>query len=243
MPLSEETLRGELGGTGALPWAACRAAAGAPGADGDDAYARPVCRRSGARRAVFAAGGRCAAGLFEEPRHRRDHGAADAAGRRGGRGGLARAHVRRRGDQQHRRPRGAARGAAQPRQSPDHGRRRGRDAEGERGDRKDGRVRRTGAQRRVARLQRRAHHRCGEHRNRRFGPGAADGGSGAGALSSPAAEGALHFQYRRRPREGGAGIAESRNDAVHRGVENLHHAGNDDQCAPCAHLVSGAGAG
>ena len=24
MPLSEETLRGELGGTGALPWAACR---------------------------------------------------------------------------------------------------------------------------------------------------------------------------------------------------------------------------
>ncbi len=69
---------------------------------------------------------------------------------------------------------------------PGDGRRRGRDAEGERGDRADGRVRRAGAQRAVARLYRRAHHRCGEYRHRRLGPRSADGGSGPEAVPPPA---------------------------------------------------------
>ncbi len=227
----------------ALAPAGVSGVAGAPGADGDAAHARAVRSRSGALRAVFAAGRRIAAGLFEEPHHRRNHEPADATGRRGRCGGLARAHVQRRQDQPHGKPRGAACGAAQPQQSSGDGRRRGRDAEGECRHRADGRVRRTGAQRRVARLHRRAHHRRGQHRHRRLRPRPADGGAGAEALPPSAPEAAFHFQRRRRPCEGNAGGAESGDDAVHRVVENLHHAGNHDQRAHRARLVSGAGAG
>ncbi len=80
--------------------------------------------------------------LLEEPRHRR-HAARAAGARRAVR--AARAHrrdVQRREDQHHRAPRGAARGAARPARDADRGRRRRRRPGGARGARPDGRVRR-----------------------------------------------------------------------------------------------------
>ena len=65
-----------------------------------------------------------------------------ALAQQAGRRELARQDVRRREDQRHRGPRGAARRAAQPLEPPDPRRRQGRDARGQRGAREDARLHR-----------------------------------------------------------------------------------------------------
>ncbi len=118
-----------------------------------------------------------------------------------------------------------------PRASVDRGRRRGRRARGARGARPDGgfadRVRdgawtgHTGQ----ADPQRR------QHRHRRLRPRPGDGVRGAAALQPARPDVPLRLERRRhrlrrgdpRPRPGG--------DAVHRLVEDVHHAGDDDQRA------------
>ena len=117
--------------------------------------------------------------LFDYSKNRitRPHpGPAVALAKQQRRRSVHRAHVPRRQDQHHRRPRGAPRRAAQPLEPADSGRRRGRDAQGQRRARQDAASSRDAVQSGAWR----GHtgkpitgHR--QHRHRRLGPRADDG--------------------------------------------------------------------
>ena len=128
-------------------------------------------------------------------------------------------------------PRRPARRAARAARRAHRRRRRGRRARGARRARPHGGLRRPGAQRRVDRTHRQAHPQRDQHRHRRLRPRSGDGLRGAAPLRAARPDAALRLQRRRhrlrrgdaRPRRGG--------DAVHRLLEDLHHAGDDDQRA------------
>ena len=183
-----------------------------------------------------------AAGLFLDYSKNRvtdeTHRAARAAG-----GGVrpARAHRRdvpRREDQRHREPRGPARRASRAARRLDRRGRQERRPGRARGARQDGRLRRPRPQRRVEGPHRQAHPERGQHRHRRLGPRAGDGLRGAAALQRSLDDLPVRLERRRhrlrrgdaRPRPGG--------DALHRLVEDLHDARDDDQRAERARLVA-----
>ena len=101
------------------------------------------------------------------------------------------------------------------------------------------RVRRPGPVGRVDRAHRQADPQRRQHRHRRLRPRPGDGLRGAAALLRPRPDLPVRLQRGRhrlrrghpRPRPGG--------DAVHRLVQDVHHAGDDDQRALGAGLVAG----
>ena len=110
------------------------------------------------------------------------------------------------------------------RRRPGRGRRRARRA------RPDGRVHRRGALRGVDRAHRRAHPHRGQHRHRRLGPRPGDGLRGA-ARTTPTARSTLRFVSNIDPTDVAEAAARPRpgDNAVHRLVEDVHHAGDADQ--------------
>ena len=135
------------------------------------ASARAVRRRPGRGERLVARGRRPLPRLLEEPRHRRDAGAARRARRRARPARAHRGDVPRRRDQRHREARGAARRAARAAQARAlDRRRRRRRGRGARGARPHGRLRRRGAQRPLARPHRQAHPQRRQHRHRRLRP-------------------------------------------------------------------------
>ena len=67
-------------------------------------------------------------------------------------------------------------------------------------------------------------------------PRAVDGVPGLASLPRQS-EGAFRLQYRQHRSAGESGGARSRDHAVHRRLQDLHHAGNADECALGARLV------
>ena len=152
-----------------------------------------------------------------------------------------RRHVPRRQDQRHREPgrppRRAPRAAGRLDRRGREERRPGR----ARGARQDGRLRQPRPQRRVEGPHRQAHPERGQHRHRRLGPRARDGLRGAPPLQRSLADVPVRVERRRhRPRRGDARPRPG-GDALHRVVEDVHDAGDDDQRAERARLVARAG--
>ena len=156
--------------------------------------------------------------------------------------GAARAdrrHVSRRQDQRHREPRGASRRAAGAQGILDRGRRRERGAARARRPRQDERLCQPRPQRRLHRPHRQAAQERGQRRHRRLGPGAGHGLRGAATLRRSRADLPLRLQRRRhRLRRGDLGSRSGRDPLRHL-VEDLHHAGDDDQRPDGARLVAG----
>ena len=94
-------------------------------------------------------------------------------------------------------------------------------------------------QRRMERTHRQAHSQRHQHRHRRLRPGPGDGLRGAEALQRPRHDVPLclqrrwHGLRRSRPRSRPGG------DALHRLLEDVHDAGNDDQRPLGSRLVAG----
>ena len=138
----------------------------------------------------------------------------------------------------HRRPCRAAR-----RPAPDRARRRAggrprRDARRGGRPRPSGAVRRRRPRRTLDRRHRPAHHRRREHRHRRIGPGPGDGGGGAHAVRAArvrACTSSRTSMARTSTRR--CALVRAGHDAVRRGVEDLHHAGDDGQRAVGARLA------
>ena len=165
----------------------------------------------------------------QEPDQRRDPRRAGGPGRAGRADRAAGCDVRRRAHQRHRGPgRAAHRAPAAARCQPGGGRRR-RGAAGARGAGQGVRVRRQGAQRRVDRRHRQADRDRGQYRDRRIRPRPGDGLRGAAALRPGGP--ALPVRVQHRPdrcgrEDQGPGC---RDHVVHRGLQDLHHAGDADQ--------------
>ena len=188
------------------------------------ASAHAVRRRSRPGGALLRRGGGPVPRLFEEPHHRRDAAAAAAAGRGARRGEAARRDVRRREDQHDRTPRRAARRAARAARRPHRGRWRRRGAGCPQGARRDGGFRHAAAQRRVHRPYRQAHPQRREYRHRRVLSRARNGLSRAAPVQRPVDDVPLRRQCRWRGfHRGDAGPGRG-GDAVHRLVQDLHHA-------------------
>ena len=140
-----------------------------------------------------------------------------------------RGDVPRRADQRLRGPPGPARGAADAARPLARRRRRRRRQGGPRGARPDGRLLRAGPERRVARPHRQADPQRDQHRDRRLGPGAGDGLRGAAPLLEARDDLSLRLQRRRHRLRRGDPRPRPRGDAVHRLLEDLHDARDDDQ--------------
>ena len=177
--------------------------------------------------------------LFEEPDHRRH-----AAAARPPRGGLRparphRRHVRRREDQRlgetGRAPRGVARAARRV----DPGRRRERRARGSCRARPDGGLRESRPQRRVDRPHRQADPQRRQHRHRRLRPRAGHGLRGAQALQRPQPHLPLRLEHRRHRLRRSGPRSRPGGDALHRVVQDLHDARDDDQRPHRARVVAG----
>ena len=146
--------------------------------------------------------------------------------------------VPRREDQRHREPGRPARRAARAAGRLDRRGRQERRPGRARRARQDGRLRRPRPQRRVEGPHRQAHPQRRQHRHRRLGPRAGDGLRGAAPLQRALDDLPVRLERRRhrlrrgdaRPRPGG--------DALHRVVEDLHDAGDDDQRAERARVVA-----
>ena len=110
-------------------------------------------------------------------------------------------------------------------------RRRRRRAAGARGARSHERVRGPGAQRRVDRSHRQADPQRRQHRHRRLRPRAGDGLRGPATLQPPRHDVPVRLQRRLDRLRRGDPRPRRRRDAVHRLVEDLHDAGDDDQRA------------
>ena len=149
-----------------------------------------------------------------------------------------RRHVPRREDQHHREPGRPARRPARAAGRLDRRGRQERRARRARGPRQDGRLRQPRPQRRVERPYRQAHQERDQHRHRRLGPRARDGLRGAPPLQRALDDLPVRLERRRhrlrrsdaRPRPGG--------DALHRLVQDLHDAGDDDQRAERPRLAA-----
>ena len=149
-----------------------------------------------------------------------------------------RRHVPGREDQRHREPGRPPRCASRTARRLDRRGREERRPGRARGARQDGRLRRPRPQRRVERPHRQAHQERGQHRHRRLGPRARDGLRGAASLQRSLADLPVRLQRRRhRPRRSDARPRPGR-DALHRFVEDVHDAGDDDQRAQRARLVA-----
>ena len=145
---------------------------------------------------------------------------------------------RRREDQRHREPRRPPRRPARAAGRLDRRGREERRPRRARGARQDGRLRRPRPQRRVEGPHRQAHQERGQHRHRRLGPRAGDGLRGAPPLQRALDDLPVRLERRRhRPRRGDARPRPG-GDALHRVVEDLHDAGDDDQRAERARLVA-----
>ena len=111
----------------------------------------------------------------------------------------------------------------------DRGRRRERRARGPRRARPDGRLRRPRPQRRLDGPHRQAHPQRRQHRHRRLRPRPGDGLRGAAALQRPRPDLPLRLERRRHRLRRGHPRPRPGRDAVHRLLEDVHHAGDDDQ--------------
>ena len=87
--------------------------------------------------------------------------------------------------------------------------------------------------------QRRAVLARGQHRHRRLRPGAGHGGRGAAAVRRRAPARRLRLERRRLPARRRAGRGRSGAHAVHRLLQDLHHAGDAQQCDGGARLAAG----
>ena len=92
---------------------------------------------------------------------------------------------------------------------------------------------------RVARPHRQADPQRGQHRDRRLGPGARDGVRGAAPLLDARDGLSVRLQRRRHRLRRGDPRPRPRGDAVRRLLEDLHHAGDDDQCPHRARVGPG----
>ena len=137
--------------------------------------------------------------------------------------------VPRRAHQRLRGPRGPPRRAADAEGPLAGRRRRGRRQAGPRGARPDVGLRRAGPLGRVEGPHRQADPQRDQHRHRRLGPRPGDGLRGAAPLLAPRDDLPLRLQRRRhRLRREDPG-PRPRGDALHHLLEDLHHAGDDDQ--------------
>ena len=112
-----------------------------------------------------------------------------------------------------------------------------RRARGPRRARQDGGLRRSRAQRRLEGPHRQAHPQRRQHRHRRLRPRAGDGLRGAAALQRARHDVPLRLQRRRHRLRRSDARSRPRRDAVHRLLEDLHHAGDHDQRAHRARLA------
>ena len=170
-------------------------------------------------------------GLLQELGHGRDAEAAQHP-RRGVRS--ARAHrrdVRGRADQRHRRPLRPAHRAAGTEKRRDRRRRHGCRARGPRRAGADGHLRGRDPLRRVERALGTPHPQRGQHRHRRLRPRAGDGLRGAAPLRHARVDLPVRLQRRRDGLRRGHARPRPGRDAVHRRVEDVHHARDDDQRA------------
>ena len=94
------------------------------------------------------------------------------------------------------------------------------------------------AERRVEGPHRQAHPQRRQHRHRRLRPRPGDGLRGAQALQRARHDVPLRVQRRRHRLRRGDARSRSRGNAVHRLVEDLHDARDDDQRADSARLVA-----
>ncbi len=186
-------------------------------------------RRSGAIQGVQRHPRRSPVRLFQAAHRRRGLGRARRA-RQGGPGrSPARRDVRRREDQRHREARRPAHRLAQFLRQAGSRRRQGRDARGHRHAGKDaelrgGRARGTGARR--ARPADDGRH---QYRHRRLRSRPRHGHARARALRAAATAQPLRLQRRRGGHRRHVARARSVADSVHRLIEDLHHARDDDQ--------------
>ena len=205
------------------------AVAGTSRIGGPSAPARTVRAGSRAWRADGGGGGRPRPRLLQAPTHRPDHLAADRSRRRVRLVRADRGDVPGRAHQRHGGPSGPARRAADAQERAAH-RRRGRcRRRGARRARPDGEFRRRGPRRDPHRRDGRPDPQRRQHRDRGLGPRPGHGVRSPAALRRARHDFPVRVQHRRhglrrshpRPRSG--------RDAVHRQLEDLHHARDDDQ--------------
>ena len=173
---------------------------------------------------------RAVPGLLQEPRHRRDSEASGSTRRGVGPASADRCHVPRRDDQRHRASRRATRSPAR--------------AEGPVDLRSTGRTScprctRCSTRWRLLRAGPRSGEwkghtgqpdpQCGQHRNRRLGSRSGDGLRGAPALQRQGTDVPLRLQRRRDRFRRGDTRPRSGRDAVHRLLQDVHDARDDDQ--------------
>ena len=172
--------------------------------------------------------------LLEAPRHRRDHGACSppSCGAPAWRPGGTRCSAARRSTSPRTAPCCTSR-CVRPRRG-DRGRRRERRPRGARGAGSDARLHRSGAERGVDRPHRPAHRRGRQHRHRRQRPRAPHGHHRAGAVQRPLDDLPLRVQRRRHRLPRGHARPRSRDHALHRRLQDLHHPRDDDQRARTA---------
>ena len=177
-------------------------------------------------------------------RDARDHRPADRARRGGRRPRAHRGDVPRRPHQHQRGPRGPARRPAQAERSPPGGRRRRRGRAGPRGAGCDPTVRQPGAERQARRRHRRAAHRRGRDRHRRQLPRPRVRRRGAAhrqALREGGGRTPPPLPRQRRPdrRRARARRPRPRAHAGRRHQQDVHHRGDDAECAHRPRLAAG----
>ena len=115
----------------------------------------------------------------------------------------------------------------------------GRRARGPRRARQDGRLLREDPERRVEGVHRQADPQRHQHRHRRLGPRPGDGLRGPEALQRSQPDVPLRLERRRHRLRRGHPRPRPGRDAVHRLLEDVHDAGDDDQRPDRARLVPG----
>ncbi len=189
-------------------------------------------RRSPAGRAPESRSRRSLPRLLEEPGDRRDDRASRAVGWRMRSCAADRRHVQRRTDQRDRATGCApcrATGAGKRAYS---GRWRRCGARRARGSRPHGRLLRKRQERPLARSHESAHSQRRQYRHRRLRPRSGDGLRSAASLQPARPDIALHLERRRHRLCRSHARSRSRGDLVCRLFENLHDAGDSDQCPP-----------
>ena len=210
---------------------AWRALDGARRADARRAPALAVRQRPLARRAPRRRSRRPVPRLLEEPHHRRDASSPRGSGRGVRTARTHRRDVPRREDQHDGGSRGAPRRASRAARRVDRPRRRQRRAARARGARSDGGVRRPGPGRPLARAHGPARAHRHQYRDRRLRSRSGHGLRGAEALQRAGPELPLRLERGRHRLRRGDARSRSRRNAVHRLVEDVHHARDDDERA------------
>ena len=177
--------------------------------------------------------------LLEASRDRRDAPPARPAGRGGRRGRTAQRDVRRRANQRHREPLGAARRAAHATGAiADRGRARLRRRR-PRGARPHGCVRRSDPLGRVDGPHRQVDHQRRQHRHRRLRPRAGDGVQGPAPLQQARHDVPLRLERRRDRLRRSDTRPRPRAHALHRLLEDVHDARDDDERRDGSRLAAG----